>query len=190
MRNSLLILFILFGSVAWCQKNDTIATSSPIVEKVHSPDKAMKLSAFIPGAGQFYNHFAKPKGKRYAFIKVPVIYAGLGFTAYSIYNNSQVVDRTRLEYNHRKDNPGSGNFKFQEYNIYDVSSLVTLHNMSKKNRDLSIAAFVFIWGLNVLDAGVEAHFVNFDVSPDLSLNLKPALINNSTYGLSLAFNFR
>ena len=148
----------------------------------------MKLSAFVPGAGQFYNHFAKPKGKRYAFLKVPIIYAGLGWAAYSVYSNSVEVDRTRLEYYHRQENPGT--IKFPEYTIFDQTNLINRHNLSKKNRDLSIAAFVLIWGLNVLDAGVEAHFVNFDVSPDLSLNLSPTLLNNSTYGVSLAFNFR
>ncbi|MDX1446935.1 DUF5683 domain-containing protein [Lishizhenia sp.] len=188
MRTPLLILFILIGSLAWCQNNDTIAEPLPLKDTIHSPSKAMKFSAIVPGAGQFYNHFAKPKGKRYAFIKVPIIYAGLGLAAYSIYTNSLEVDRTRLEYYHRLDNPGS--FKFPEYIPLDQGALITEYNFAKRNRDLSIAAFVIVWGLNVLDAGVEAHFVNFDVSPDLSLNLRPTLLNNSSYGLSLAFNFR
>jgi hypothetical protein len=33
--------------------------------------------------------------------------------------------------------------------------------------------FVILWGLNVVDAAVDAHLKSFDVSPDLSLRFKP-----------------
>lgn len=188
MRNLLLILFISFIGLVKGQTNDSLTKPIVLKDTLHSPEKAMKLSAILPGAGQFYNHYAKPKGKRYAFLKVPVIYAGLGLAGYSIYTNSVIIDRTRLEYNHRIENPGT--FKFPDLAIYDNAGLVTVHNNAKTFRDLSILGFIFVWGLNVLDAGVEAHFVNFDVSPDLSLNIHPKVVNNTAYGLSLAFNFR
>lgn len=171
----------------WCQSADTTSLENNS-DTLHSPKKAMIYSAILPGSGQFYNHYAKPKGKRYTFVKTPLIYAGLGATAFFTYSNWNQADRTRLEYFHRIDNDGE--LKFPEYAIYDSQGLIDKHRSFKRRRDLSMVGFMLVWGLNVLDAGVEAHFVNFDVSPDLSLNLRPQLFNNNTYGVSLALKFR
>jgi hypothetical protein len=46
--------------------------------------------------------------------------------------------------------------------------------------------FILLWGLNVVDAAVDAHLKSFDITPDLSLLLRPGhseLAN--THGLSL-----
>lgn len=187
MRNLLLVILTTLVFNGWCQVSDTTSLA-PVKDTIHSPKKAMTFSAILPGAGQFYNHFAKPKGKRYGFIKAPLIYAGLGATAFFTYSSWNEADRTRLEYFHRIDNNGES--KFDEYAFKDLDAIILEHKMAKRQRDLSIVGFVLVWGLNILDAGVEAHFVNFDISPDLSLNIRPQLFTPSTYGVSLAFKFR
>jgi hypothetical protein len=47
-----------------------------------------------------------------------------------------------------------------------------------------------VYLLNIVDAGVEAHFVNFDVSNDLSMSILPKFDFQSGYGVSLTLNFR
>jgi hypothetical protein len=43
-----------------------------------------------------------------------------------------------------------------------------------------------MWGLNVVDATVDAHLKSFDVSPDLTLKIKPGYSSLAqTSGLSL-----
>jgi hypothetical protein len=50
--------------------------------------------------------------------------------------------------------------------------------------------FIIMWGLNVVDAVVDAHLKSFDVSPNLSLNFKPGYSEMAgTNGLSLVLNF-
>jgi hypothetical protein len=52
-----------------------------------------------------------------------------------------------------------------------------------------VLAFLVLWGLNVVDATVDAHLKAFDVSPDIGLRLSP---NLSSYnkGISLVFFFK
>jgi hypothetical protein len=47
-------------------------------------------------------------------------------------------------------------------------------------------AFILLWGLNVIDATVDAHLKTFDVSPDLSFKIKAGYSEiGETHGLSL-----
>ena len=157
-------------------------------DSVHSVRKATILSAVLPGAGQLYNHFAQPKGKKKAFWKVPLIYAGLGLAGYSIISNQSDVLSLRKEYRFRENNGGlSSN---PQWSPYDSQGLLILEQQSAGFRDYSMLAFILIYGFQVADAAVEAHFVHFDISPDLSLNVSPWTYQNSHAGLSMSFNFR
>jgi hypothetical protein len=49
--------------------------------------------------------------------------------------------------------------------------------------------FFLMYGLQVADAGVEAHFVNFDVSDDISLRIKPKMLQQDAVGLTLQLKF-
>ncbi|WP_107040090.1 DUF5683 domain-containing protein [Brumimicrobium mesophilum] len=163
--------------------------SSIVVQErdtTHSPKKAA-LYSLIPGGGQIYNHLAMPKGKKKAFWKVPIIYAGLGATGFFAIQNHITQRNLKAEYLFRSefDTPN-----LQEYSQYDDQGILTLFEDTRRSRDLMIFAFIAVFGLNVLDAHVEAHFVNFDISKDLSLNLKPRMHDFKTPGLSLSLNFR
>ena len=160
---------------------DSIADTS----KRHSVKKAIVLSACIPGAGQIYNHKAMPKGKKKAFWKVPLIYAGLGTSAYFMIQNHLTQSSIKKEYRNRL----SGGILDPAWEPYDNFALVTLQRQYLDNRDLSMLLFIIMYGLQVADAGVEAHFVNFDVSDDLSLRIKPKILHQDAFGLSLQLNF-
>lgn len=158
--------------------------------KVHSPKKAGRLSLMVPGAGQVYNHLAMPKGKRHAWWKVPLIYAGLGATGYLLVENHIMQRNLKDEFIFRRESNATNPNKYPEFAVYDDQGVLQLYESHKGTRDMMIFAFLAVYGLNFLDALVEAHFVDFDVSPDLSMSVRPVMQDVRTPGISLSFNFR
>lgn len=174
--------YLLLFSLSSLAQSDSIVSDTA---KVHSFKKAMFFSAIVPGAGQVYNHIAMPKGKKKAYWKVPIIYAGLGLTTYfAIYNNN-LKNKMRTEIEYRQTDPAGSS-----YLEYDTGALTTLFTQHRNRRDFAIVGIGLVYILNIIDAGVEAHFVNFNVSKDLSLSIHPVVLSNQTPGLSLSFNFR
>ncbi|MDP3445736.1 MAG: DUF5683 domain-containing protein, partial [Ignavibacteria bacterium] len=87
---------------------------------------------------------------------------------------------------------------------YSESDLIQIRDFYRRNTELSII-FLGVWYvLNIVDATVDAHFFNYDISDNLSLHLQPATItpsvsipvHNQSYSvlnqptiISLKFNF-
>lgn len=151
----------------------------------HSVKKAAIFSAILPGAGQVYNHRAMPKGQRKAFWKVPLIYAGLGATAYFLHQNNSLQKELKQEYLDRQN----GNPTLEKYQFYDSQGILSLYQTHLSRRDLFIVGVAAVYAIQVLDAAVEAHFVSFDVSEDLSLRLSPSIVGFGTPGLKLCLKF-
>jgi hypothetical protein len=182
----LVISFSLFGLAAQ-DVGETITEDSI---KVHSPKKASRLSMFLPGAGQVYNSMAMPKGKKHAWWKIPIIYAGLGATAY-FFTENQILQRNyKQEYINRVDFGMAPGAEFPEFQTFDNTALIQLHEAHKSSRNTMAIGFIAVYGLNILDALVEAHFIDFDVSEDLSLGIRPAYLQNNGFGLSLALHIK
>ena len=176
-------IVLLNSSIIFAQeKKDTL-------ENIHSPKKAAKLSIIFPGAGQVYNHRAMPKGKKNAWWKLPIIYAGLGATGYLLVTNHILQRDLKNEFIFRSEN-GYPNPDFPEFHTYDQQGVLQLHQQHKGTRDMMLFAFIGVYGLNVLDALVEAHFVDFDVSEDLSLSIRPTMHDFQSPGIRFSFNFR
>jgi hypothetical protein len=145
----------------------------------HSPDRAIILSAVLPGLGQVYN-------KKYW--KVPIIYGAEGALLYFIGYN-------QLKYKKFKDALFE---KPTEPVIIDgravnPSVLARGRDYYRRWRDLSVLGFAAVYFLNIVDAMVDANFFYYDVSDDLSLNINPALFNTfgntSAIGLSFQIGF-
>lgn len=179
-----LLLLLLFTLPLSVNAKDTTRVDSV---KTHSIKKAIILSAVVPGAGQVYNHMAMPKGRKKAFWKVPLIYAGLGAAGYYLITNQQQQISLKKEYLYRQENgiPNDPNWI-----AYDDYGVLTLYDQYLNWRDLSILAVGAVYLLQIADAGVEAHFVNFDVSEDLSLSIEPRLLSSYTPGIGIRLNFR
>lgn len=154
--------------------------------RVHSVRKAIILSATLPGSGQVYNHMAMPKGKKNAFWKVPLIYAGLGASGYMLYNNQRTQVSLKKEYTNRID----GNSTDPRWDDYDNQGVLTLYNQYLNQRDLSILLVGAVYIFQLADAGIEAHFVRFDISKDLSMQIKPTIIGLNRPAISATINFR
>ena len=152
------------------------------LNNVHSPRKAAIRSALIPGWGQVYN-------KKYW--KVPIVYGALGTTGVVFAYNLKTYKELRLaykgKYNARVFKDSTDYFKMEpRYIPISEESLRFNRNEFRRNIDYTVLVFIALWGLNVVDATVDAHLKSFDVSPDLSLKIKPGhseLANTS--GLSL-----
>lgn len=181
MRQLLIGLSLLLVDFLGYSQTKTADSTSVDSVKVHSFKKAMIFSAVVPGAGQIYNHLAMPKGKKKAYWKVPLIYAGLGATGYFAISNAAKAKAYRKEVEFRSKNLGLESDFFE----YDDAGLLVLYTSARNNRDLLFLGMGFVYILNVVDAGVEAHFVKFDVSENLSMAFRPSI--NSQYGIGLSF---
>lgn len=184
------ILFCLFALNNSFSQVETILLDTTTVDtvKIHSVKKAAIYSAVLPGLGQIYNHRAMPKGKKKAFWKVPLIYAGLGATTYFALKNNSDQRNLKEEYRYRIDNNNS--LLYSEFEAYDNQGLLTLYDQKVRRRDLFYIGLGFVYLLQVADAAVEAHFVRFDVSDNLSMQVYPKLISTHQIGVGIKLNFR
>jgi hypothetical protein len=55
----------------------------------------------------------------------------------------------------------------------------------RKNLDLGVIAAVGVWALNAIDAFVVSELKGFDVSNDLSLHLRPVILQGGNSGNTL-----
>ncbi|MGC4034683.1 MAG: DUF5683 domain-containing protein [Chitinophagaceae bacterium] len=202
-------IFICFCSVnAFAQKTDTVVYShdttevivkkndSVIKKRLYVPRKAAIRSAILPGWGQVYN-------KKYW--KLPIVYGALGVTAYIFFNNLSTYKELKTAYAVKyalSINPyntagivpypyampdSSAYFKLgPQFQVASLGSLRQNRDEFRKNIDYSVLVFILFWGLNVVDATVDAHLKGFDVSPDLSFKIRPYIApTGNSFGISL-----
>ena len=158
-----------------------LKTKYDSLSKIHKPRSAAIRSAILPGLGQIYN-------KKYW--KLPIIYGALGtcgaIFAYNLKNYKDTRFAYRVRYNMRVNHTDSTLFASIRPNLRPLSeeSLRNYRNQFRKDIDYSVLAFIILWGLNVVDATVDAHLKTFDVSPDLSFQFRYSELAK-TNGLSL-----
>jgi len=149
----------------------------------HSPLKASLFSTVLPGLGQAYN-------KKYW--KIPVIYGSIGILGYLFYENKKNYILYRDVYLGRiSDDPNNTD---QFIGIYTTDNLKIIKDYYRKNLELNIIMALAVYVLSIIDASVDAHLMEFDVSDDLSINLSPAIQHFPAYdktykGLSLTLKF-
>ena len=160
-----------------------------------SPDRAVWLSALLPGLGQIYN-------RRYW--KLPIIvagYMGLGYA--TSWNNTQLNDYSQAYRDLLDADPTTNSYMnfFPPTTLESdldrdwlQSVLRSRKNYYRRNRDLCIICMVGLYLLCMVDAYVDATMAHFDITPDLSLDIHPAMFPVSTdrlpaVGLQWAFRF-
>lgn len=173
------------------QKDSTkVATpqlTMPTTKKYNalSPSKAAFYSAILPGAGQIYNN-------RYWW-QLPLTYGGMATAAYFYIDNTKSYNRYRKAYRLRKAGvkdeftDENGNQSFSDEGLENAQRQLS------KNRDLSVFSFILVYVLQIVEASVTAHLLQFDTSESLSLN--PVTIPDPTFnelpkvGLTLKYTF-
>jgi hypothetical protein len=182
---ALLCLFLFFLTTSgYGQSSDNPATDTTVSpkKKAKNPQnlaasKAARLSAIVPGLGQAYN-------KKYW--KVPIVYAGAAVITYFAIINSQDYKTFKEAYNVRKSG-GVDQYK----NIYSTEQLALIRDDARRYRDMSIAFGIGLYALNVIDAYVDRHLMEFDVSDELSMKVRPFLYtaNYRQFAPGLTLNF-
>jgi hypothetical protein len=159
----------------------------------HSPTRAAYLSALLPGLGQVYNR---------KYWKLPLVYGLLGGTIYATIFNSTIYKNFMLAHVNRVDEDPASMRETELTVQYATSELRAKADQFKKYRDMSYLATAGAYLLIMVDAIVDAHLYDFDISDDLSasprhwsqrLTLEPVASGwNPTggyTGLSLTFRF-
>ncbi|MBT8394925.1 MAG: hypothetical protein HKO81_00215 [Flavobacteriaceae bacterium] len=202
MKNSSLIiftLFILFSATTRAQneelipqKKDTLIFKSSSENKKEidplTPSRAAFYSAILPGLGQAYN-------KKYW--KIPIVYAALGTGLYFFIDNTNEYNRFRDIYKRRL-----AGFEDDEFWGTDVNgdplatpqisndALIRAQRSLRRNREISMLVTIGIYALNIIDANVDAHLLQYNV--DENLALQPHFKINewdATTNLGLTLNF-
>jgi hypothetical protein len=178
-----ILLFLLFQLHANAQKEIALraADTTRTVINPNAPAKAAFYSAVLPGLGQAYN-------KKYW--KIPIVYIGLGIGIYSYTWNQGKYHNYRDEYKRRLAGTADPN-----HAIYGGKSddwVIRGQKFHQRNRDLSALITAGIYILNIVDANVDAHLMQFNVNDNLSV--KPDLNQNEidykyNYGLTFTYNF-
>ncbi|HEY5367515.1 MAG TPA: DUF5683 domain-containing protein [Hanamia sp.] len=170
-------------------KNDTIvkpkkskqklsAADDSVINK-YNPKAATIRSAIFPGWGQFYN-------KKYW--KIPIVWGALGITAGVFVGNLNTYKECKQAVIYRSE--GKDSLISPKLQPLSTSSLTYYRNYYRQNIDYSVLVFFLFWGLNIVDATVDAHLKTFDISPDLSMKIRPNLNYLNSPGVSVVFSFR
>ena len=185
-RLFLFLLFLIVLTQGWAQQIGSLPSSNnkyDSAQAAHSPRKAAIRSALVPGLGQIYN-------KKYW--KLPIVYGALGASgAVFVYNLTNYRDTRfayRVKYNMRVNRTDSLLFNSIKSNLQPLpeESLRYYRDQFRRDIDYSVLFFLLLWGLNVVDASVDAHLKTFDVGPDLSFQLKAGYSELAqTNGISL-----
>src|SRR5258708_6238604 len=193
MYKCLFLIWFVFGLVlvAKAQKPDTVVvksrtdslnrkrdsiTSKPYKPKItkekvyhpdslHSPHKAVMRSLMIPGWGQLYNH---------RWWKLPIVYGGLGLLADVVVFYQQNYKLFLKEAQLREKgilNTPANSKKLAQVSNDDV---VTYTNLYRRDRDLGILGFIGGWGIQMIDAYIDAKFIrSYTMDNNLSFKVSP-----------------
>jgi hypothetical protein len=152
--------------------------------------KATTLSTICPGAGQIYNK---------SYWRVPIVIGGMASTIYTIDWNNRGYKRFKTAYALRVDyekNPGNyPNGSADEFRgAYSSTFLKNLKDSYRRNRDLCILLTAGVYLLQIMDAHVDAHLQDYDISDDLTMNLEPYvdysyIESQPLFGVNLSLNF-
>ena len=162
--------------------------------EVSSVTRATTLSVICPGAGQIYNK---------SYWRVPIVLGGFATTIYCVDWNNRGFQRFKKAYRLRADydkNPGNyPTGSTDEFGgRYSATFLKNLRDSYRRNRDLCIILTAGMYILQIIDAHVDAHLRDYDISDDLSMNIVPMIdygyspsvgSNAATFGMNMSFKF-
>jgi TM2 domain-containing membrane protein YozV len=150
--------------------------------------RATTLAMMFPGAGQFYNK---------SYWKVPIVIGTFATMGYLIDWNNRIYQRMRTAYNNPNNNEFTSN---PGYAWLTPEGIKSRRDNARRNRDLCIIVTAGAYLLSVVEAHVDAHMKDFDISDDLAMRVEPTLIDLSDYysennfgypgvGMALRVNF-
>ncbi len=189
-------LFLLLISIFGFSQKETDSTAVELPKEVIidsltkkpfdvlAPSRAAFYSAILPGLGQAHN-------KKYW--KIPIFVGGVGAGIYFYKRNDKQYDRYRDAYKRRL--AGFTDDEFYGTGVtprVSTDGLIRAQKTLKRNKELSLLITIGIYTLNIIDANVDAHLLQYNV--DENLALRPHFQyneweNSSDLGLTLNFKF-
>lgn len=164
----------------------------------HSPRKAAMRSLYFAGLGQIYNGHG-------LWWRLPALYGGLVALGYNIYTNGKdynifLAESVWREHGRPPEKDASGKIigTGEPLPVYNGASITNVNDQTiynykdalRRNRDLSIFGFVGVWGINIVDAYVEAKFMHsYTMDDNLSFKISPSIITPSVYASNFNSTF-
>lgn len=142
-----------------------------------SPARAAFYSAVLPGLGQAYN-------KKYW--KIPIVYAAIGTGVYFFIRNDNELNRFRDAFKRRL-----AGFNDDEFPNISNDGLIRAQRQFRRNKEISLLVTIGIYALNIIDANIDAHLLQFNI--DENISFKPHFQYNQmehSSDLGLTFNYR
>jgi hypothetical protein len=197
LKKSILFIVITFLSLSLSAQKDSITDVKKVQDLKISgnikttqgvydplaPSKAAFYSAIFPGLGQIYN-------KKYW--KAPIVWGALAIPVYYYQINNRDYSRFRNAYRLRQ-NGLTDEFTINGVETVSTETLETAQEQLRENRDFSILSGIIIYILQIVEASVNAHLMQFNT--DDNLTFKPTLIQDPisfdapTVGLTIKYNF-
>jgi hypothetical protein len=143
-----------------------------------TPAKAAFYSAILPGLGQAYNK---------SYWKIPLVYGAIGTSLYFYIDNNKKYHQYRDAYKRRLEG-----FTDDNYTYLDNNRLIAGQKFYQRNRDLSLLVTLGFYALNIIDANVNAHLLQFNVRDNLAVRpiIYPDDVTLKTnVGLTLNYSF-
>lgn len=134
------------------------------------PGKAAMLALVLPGAGQIYNH---------RYWKLPLVYGALGGVIYGEWYYQKHYSDFAYAYNEVTEGRKKvldPDFKSGAEKVKSADALNSGVIFYRGYRDIFYLYIGLAYGLQIVDALVDAHLQDFDVSDDLSLHWEPRLM--------------
>ena len=194
-KNILILAIAFYSATLFAQKDSTgvklkdikikgnINTTEGVYNPL-SPSRAAFYSAIFPGMGQMYN-------KKYW--KAPIVWAALAIPTYYYQTNNSDYKRFRTAYKLRKNGLQDEFTSDNGISSVSLQTLETAQKQLRENRDMSLLSGVIIYILQIVEASVNAHLLQFNTDDNLSF--KPSLIMNPirfetpSVGLVIKYNF-
>jgi hypothetical protein len=155
----------------------------PYVYNPLAPSKAAFYSAIFPGMGQIYN-------KKYW--KAPIVWGALALPVYYYQINNSDYKRYRNAYRLRK-NGLPDEFIVDGVEIVSTQTLETAQEQLRENRDMSLLTGVILYILQIVEASVNAHLIQFNTDDNLTIKpqliMDPIRIETPSIGLTFKYNF-
>ena len=190
-------LFLLISILSFSQE-EPVEDDPPTVEEIEEnfiavqdtinreplnilgPAKAAFYSAVLPGLGQAYN-------KKYW--KIPLVYAAIGIPTFFFIQNDKEYDRFRDAYKNRIAGIDDSDTEFAGISN---EALIRAQRTTRRNKELSLLLALAGYALNIIDANVDAHLMQYNVDENLAIrpHMKYENMENTTsLGLTLNFKF-
>jgi hypothetical protein len=154
---------------------DTLKTAYVNIGKIEAR-KSLIRSAMIPGWGQISNGITV-----YRIAKVAAIYTGGTLLALSFIDNNKNYHSTLTELQARQTNgvPTPGNV----YQNASVTQLTQAKEVFRRNKEVVVFSFVALYGVNVIEAYIDARLKYFDINNELTMKISPGMITSgNSYG--------